>query len=87
MWKRRAKEPFVALRLPRLFNIRSDPFETADHSMEYWRWRAEHMFLLVPGQQYVGQFLAPFKEFPPRQKAGSFSPGRVLESLQRAAKD
>jgi len=81
------QEPFVTLRLPKLFNIRSDPFETADHSMEYWRWRAEPLFLLVPGQQYVGQFLATFKEFPPRQKTGSFSVDRVLDSLQRPAKD
>jgi len=77
------QEPFVTLRVPKLYNIRSDPFETADHSMEYWRWRAEHMFLLVPGQQYVGQFLATFKEFPPRQKAGSFSLDAVLNSLQQ----
>ncbi|MEW6584680.1 MAG: arylsulfatase [Nitrospirota bacterium] len=77
------QEPFVTLRLPKLYNIRSDPFETADHSMEYWRWRAEHMFLLVPAQQYVGQFLSTFKEFPQRQKVGSFSLDRVLESLQK----
>ena len=81
------QEPFVTLRFPKLFNIRSDPFETGDSGMEYRRWRAEHMFLLVPGQQYVGQFLATFKEFPPRQKTGSFSLDRVLESLQRAGKD
>jgi arylsulfatase len=55
--------------------------------MEYWRWRAEHLFLLVPGQQYVGQFLATFKEFPPRQKSGSFSVEHVLESLQKAAQN
>ncbi len=66
------QEPFVTLRFPKLFNIRSDPFETGDSGMDYGRWRAEHMFLLVPGQQYVGQFLATFKEFPPRQKSGSF---------------
>jgi len=76
------QEPFVTLRFPRLFNIRSDPFETAEHSMEYWRWRVEHAFLLVPAQQYVGQFLSTFKEFPPRQKAGSFSLDQVLQSLQ-----
>lgn len=81
------QEPFVTLRFPKLYNIRSDPFESADHTWEYWRWRAERAFLLVPGQQYVGQFLATFKEFPPRQKAGSFSLDRVLESLQRAGKD
>ena len=78
------QEPFVTLRFPKLFNIRSDPFETGDSGMDYGRWRAEHMFLLVPGQQYVGQFLATFKEFPPRQKSGSFSLDHVLESLQKA---
>ena len=78
MWQ----EPFVTLRVPKLYNIRSDPFETADHSMEFWRWRAEHLFLLVPAQQYVGQFLSTFKQFPPRQKTGSFSLDNVLELLQ-----
>lgn len=76
------QEPFVPLRFPRLFNIRSDPFEAAEPSKEYWRWRLEHAFLLVPAQQYVGQFLATFKEFPPRQKPGSFSLDHVLQSLQ-----
>ena len=64
----------MPLRFPKLFNLRSDPFETADHEgMDYERWRVEHVFLLVPAQQYVGQFLATFKEFPPSQKPGSFS--------------
>jgi arylsulfatase len=77
------EEPFVTLRLPKLFNLRSDPFETADHlGMDYERWRLEHLFLLVPAQQYVGQFLSTFKEFPPRQKAGSFGIDQVLEALQ-----
>ena len=78
------QEPFVPLRLPKLFNLRSDPFETADHeSMDYERWRVEHLFLLVPAQQYVARFLATFKEFPPRQKAGSFSIDQVLEAIAR----
>jgi arylsulfatase len=76
------QDPFVTLRVPKLFNLRSDPFETADHeSMDYERWRVEHLFLLVPAQQYVGQFLGTFKEFPPRQKAGSFGVDQVLEKL------
>jgi arylsulfatase len=50
--------------------------------MDYERWRVEHLFLLVPAQQYIGQFLATFKEFPPRQKAGSFALDNVLELLQ-----
>ena len=78
--------PFVTLRLPKLFYLHSDPFETADHEgMDYNRWRAEHIFLLVPAQQYVGQFLATFKDFPPRQKAGSFALDQVLDSLQTGA--
>jgi arylsulfatase len=80
------EEPFVQLRLPKLFNLRSDPFETADHeSMDYERWRVEHLFVLVPAQQYVAQFLSSFKEFPPSQKPGSFSLDGVLESLQRGS--
>jgi arylsulfatase len=47
--------------------------EQADtHTLGYDRWMAEHFFLMVPAQQYVGQFLGTFKEFPPRQKVGSF---------------
>jgi arylsulfatase len=80
------QEPFVPLRLPKLFNLRSDPFETADHeAMDYERWRVEHLFALVPAQQYVGRFLATFKEFPPSQKPGSFSIDSVLENLRRGA--
>jgi len=81
------EEPFVTLRFPKLFNLRSDPFETADHEgMDYKRWRVEHAFVLVPAQQYVGKFLSTFREFPPRQKAGSFSLDHVLETLQSAPK-
>jgi arylsulfatase len=80
------QEPFVTLRLPKIFNVRSDPFETADHEgMDYPRWRLEHTFLLVPAQQYVGKFLATFKEFPPSQKPGSFSIDQALEALQSGA--
>jgi arylsulfatase len=80
------QEPFVTLRLPKIFNLRSDPFETADHeSMDYERWRVEHLFLMVPAQEYVGKFLATFKEFPPSQKPGSFSLDNVLENLSKGA--
>jgi arylsulfatase len=80
------QEPFVPLRLPKLFNLRSDPFETADHEgMDYNRWRVEHLFVMVPAQQFVGRFLATFKEFPPSQKPGSFSIDGALEALQRGA--
>jgi arylsulfatase A-like enzyme len=78
------QEPFVQLRLPKLFNLRSDPFETGDReAMDYSHWRIDRVFLLVPAQQYIGQFLSSFKEFPPSQKAGSFSIDEALESLHR----
>jgi len=77
------QEPFVPLRLPKIFNLRADPFEIGDHeAMDYAHWRVDRLFLLVPAQQYIGQFLSSFKEFPPSQKPGSFSLDKVLESLQ-----
>ena len=75
----------MTLRVPKIFNLRTDPFEEADHiGMDYQHWRIDRVFLLVPAQQYVGQFLATFKEFPPSQKAGSFSLDQVMEKLTRA---
>jgi len=81
------QEPYVTLRVPKLFNLRSDPFEMADRiGMDYVRWRAERLFLLVPAQQYVGRFLVTFKEFPPSQKVGSFSLDQVLGMRQKGGK-
>jgi len=82
------QEPFVPLRFPKLLNLRSDPFESAVHDSDYyWKWRLEHPFVLVPAQEYVGQFLATFREFPPSQKAGSMSLDKVLDSLSKGAGD
>jgi arylsulfatase len=79
-------EPFVTLRLPKIFNLRTDPYERADiTSNTYYEWLVEHLFLLVPVQKIVGNFLATFKEFPPDQKSGSFSVDQVLEKLQEGA--
>lgn len=76
-------EPFVPLRVPKLFNLRTDPFERADvTSNTYYDWLIDHVFLLVPAQTYVGDFLATFKEFPPRMKAASFSVDQVMEKLK-----
>jgi arylsulfatase len=79
------QDPFVPLRLPKIFNLRSDPFEKADHvSMDYSHWRVDRTFLLVPAQEYIAKYIATFKEFPPSQKVGSFSLDDVLEKLQSA---
>jgi arylsulfatase A-like enzyme len=76
-------EPFVALRVPKIFNLRTDPYERADiTSNTYYDWLLDHVYLLVPAQTLVGQFLATFKEFPPRQKASSFGIDQVLAKLE-----
>ena len=77
------QEPFTPLRLPKIFDLRADPFERADHeSIGYPRWRADRTYLLVPAQALVGNFLKTFKDYPPRQKPGSFSIDQVLDKLQ-----
>ena len=73
----------VSLRLPKMFNLRTDPYERADvTSNTYYDWILDHAFLLVPAQTYVAKFLETFREYPPRQKAASFSLDQVMEKLQ-----
>jgi len=75
-------EPFTALRVPLIFNLRRDPYERSyQTSNTYYDWLIDRAYLLVPAQQYVGQFLSTFQEFPPRQKAASFSLDQVMEKL------
>ena len=75
-------EPFVPLRVPLIFNLRRDPYERAEiTSNTYYDWLLDRAYLLVPAQTYVGGFLATFQEFPPRQKAASFSLDQVMEKL------
>ena len=79
------EEPFVFLRLPKIFNLRSDPFEEADEiGIGYPKWRFDRLFLLVPAQVFVGQFLSTFQEFPPRQTPASFTIDQVMEKLAPA---
>ena len=75
-------EPFVTLRLPKIFNLRMDPYENADiTSNTYYDWLLDHAYMLVPAQAYVGKFLSTFKEFPPSQKAASFNLDDVMKKL------
>ena len=73
---------------PLLTNLRMDPFERAEdeNAMGYQRWYMEHMFLIAPAGAYVGQWLQSFREFPPRQKPGSFNLDRVMEAVHAAAR-
>jgi hypothetical protein len=76
-------EPLTQLRLPRIFNLRSDPFERSQHeSGDYVRWFIDHAFLLVPAQAIVAQHIASFRDFPPRQRPGSFSVEQAMEKLR-----
>ena len=82
------QQPFEELRAPTLVNLRMDPFELAqDIGMDYQRWYVEHMFAIAPAAAYVGQWLQSFREFPPRQKPGSFNLDRVMEAVTAASTD
>jgi arylsulfatase len=76
-------DPFVALRVPKLYNLRTDPFERADiTSNTYYDRLFENDFLLFAAQTVIGDFLATFLEFPPRQKAATFGIDQVLAKLE-----
>jgi arylsulfatase A-like enzyme len=75
-------EPFVSLRVPKIFNLRRDPFERADeNSNTYYDWLLDHAFVLVPIQAYVKQMSESLRAFPPRQKPAAFNLDRVMDEL------
>ncbi|MFY4730870.1 sulfatase-like hydrolase/transferase, partial [Nitrospira sp. BLG_2] len=76
-------EPFVSLRVPKIFNLRTDPYERADiTSNTYYDWLLDHVFLLVPAQAYVANFLTSFMDYPQRQKAATFNLDEVLDKMK-----
>ena len=78
------REPFTELRIPLLFNLRRDPFEKAQHnSNTYNDWFLDRPFVIVPMQQFIGNFLMSMVEYPPSQKPGSFN----LEGIQKKIED
>lgn len=83
IWQREFRD----LRMPYIFNLRTDPFEQATvTSNTYWDWYLDHAWMMYPMQPIVGQFLATFEEFPPRQEAGSFTISNALETITEAAR-
>jgi arylsulfatase A-like enzyme len=75
-------EPFVETRIPWIYNLRTDPFERATiTSNTYWDWWLDHDYLILPAQTMVGEFLATFKEYPPRQKAPSFTINQIMQQM------
>jgi arylsulfatase len=81
------QEPFVQLRAPKITNLRMDPFERAEeeNAIGYQRWYLERMYMIAPAGAYVGKWLQSFKDFPPRQKPGSFNLDRVMESVMSSS--
>jgi hypothetical protein len=77
-------EPFTPLRVPKMFDLRADPYERADvTSNTYYDWLIEHAYLILVGQSEVAKFLETFKEFPPRQRPASFSIDQIIEKMQQ----
>jgi arylsulfatase A-like enzyme len=67
---------------PLVVNLRQDPFEVTPEAAMYTRWLGDQMWLFVPAQAFVGQFLATFKDYPPSQAVSSLSLEKVLQQLQ-----
>jgi len=79
-------EPMVSLRAPKIFCLRTDPYERADYeAADYGRWFVEHIFVLVPAQTFVAAHFATYRDFPQRQKVGTFTLDKVLSKLREAA--
>ncbi|MCO5228534.1 MAG: arylsulfatase [Thermomicrobiales bacterium] len=78
-------DPFVALRAPKIFNLRTDPYEQADiTSNTYWDWMFERVFLIAPVQMMAAQFAATFEDFPPVQGAASFNIDAAMRVMHEA---
>lgn len=82
------RDPLVPLRAPLIEDLRADPYERASYeAIDYDHWFVDRVYLFVPAQAFVGQFLMTFKDFPPRQKPASFSLDQVMQKLQQGIED
>ncbi len=75
------REPLVTLRIPRIFDLRADPFERGEESFKYNDWFVEQVPFQYAAQAVVHEWLDSFKAFPPRAKAASFSIDQIVEAL------
>lgn len=73
------------MRVPKLYNLRSDPFEGGGDSVLYDKWTIDHVFVQVPIQGLVAKWLESFKDFPPRAKPASFSVDQIIERFMPKA--
>jgi arylsulfatase len=67
-----------------LFDLRADPYERADvTSNTYYDWFISQPYLVLAANVVAAQFLDTFKEFPPRQRAASFSIDQAVEKMRQ----
>ena len=79
-------EPFTRLRIPKMFNLRTDPYERADQtSNTYWEWYIHHIYLLYGAQAAAAEWAATFKDFPPVQKPNTFTLDDALRMMHETA--
>ena len=79
-------EPFIKLRVPKIFHLRRDPFERADeNSNTYYDWMISHAYIMYMMQDIVAQQIENFTQFPPRQKPASFNLDAVMRTLENAS--
>jgi arylsulfatase A-like enzyme len=79
-------EPFTRLRIPKIYNLRTDPFERADEtSNSYWEWYIDHIPMIYGAQALAAQWAATFKDFPPIQKPNTFTLDQALAMMHETA--
>jgi len=79
------RDPLIPLRAPLLFNLRTDPFERAQHEAgDYERWFVQHIYLMAPAAAFVAKHLQTYRDFPPRQAPGSFSIDQAIRAMRDA---
>jgi arylsulfatase A-like enzyme len=77
-------KPFTKLRVPKLFDLHADPFERADMtSNTYYDWFMDRAYIMYGAQAGVGRFLETFKDFPPSQRAASFTIDQAMDKLRQ----
>jgi arylsulfatase len=79
-------EPFVRLRLPKIFNLRTDPYEYATiTSNTYWDWMVHNAYFIYAAQAAMAKFVETMKEFPPVQRANTFTVDDALRQMSEGA--
>ena len=75
----------MRLRLPKIINLRTDPYEFAPiTSNSYYDWMIHNAYFIYAAQAAAAQFAATFKEFPPVQKPNTFTVDEALAKMHEA---